>query len=96
MTLALALLLGLASPGGARTIVVAPGGEVPTVAAALRLARAGDTVLVTAGVYREPRLVVTVPLTILGRGEAILDGGGAHEVLTLRAEIGRASCRERV
>jgi nitrous oxidase accessory protein len=86
VTLALALLLGLASPGGARTIVVAPGGEVPTVAAALRLARAGDTVLVTAGVYREPRLVVTVPLTILGRGEAILDGGGAHEVLTLRAD----------
>jgi nitrous oxidase accessory protein len=59
---------------------------VPTVAAALRLARAGDTVLITAGVYREPRLVVTVPLTILGRGEAILDGGGAHEVLTLRAD----------
>jgi nitrous oxidase accessory protein len=86
VTLALALLLGLASPGGGRTIVVAPGGEVPTVAAALRLARAGDTVLISAGVYREPRLVVTVPLTILGRVEAILDGGGAHEVLTLRAD----------
>jgi nitrous oxidase accessory protein len=86
MTLLFALLLGLGSVGGARTIVVAPGGEVPTVAAALRLARAGDTVVITAGLYREPRLVVTQPLTILGRGEAILDGAGAHEVLVLRAD----------
>ena len=84
MTLLLAALLIAGPP--ARTIVVAPGGEVPTVAAALRLARAGDTVVVTAGVYREPRLVVAVPITILGQGEAILDGSGAHEVLTLRAD----------
>ena len=32
--------------------------------------------VVTAGVYREPRLEVTVPVTILGEGEAVLDGGG--------------------
>jgi nitrous oxidase accessory protein len=80
-----AAVLALAG-GRARRIVVAPGGEVPTVAAALRLARPGDTVLVTPGVYREPRLEVTVPVTIIGQGEAILDGGGAHEVLTLRAD----------
>jgi nitrous oxidase accessory protein len=59
---------------------------VPTVTQALRLARAGDTIVVTAGVYREPRLDVTVRVTILGRGEAVLDGGGAHEVMTLRAD----------
>jgi nitrous oxidase accessory protein len=69
-----------------RRIVVAPGGPVPSVAAALRLARAGDTIVVTAGVYREPRIEVTVPVVILGRGEAVLDGGGTHEVLTLRAD----------
>ena len=67
-------------------IVVAPGGPVPTVTAALARARAGDTVVVTAGVYREPRIIVTVPVTILGQGEAVLDGGGAHEVLTVRAD----------
>jgi nitrous oxidase accessory protein len=43
-------------------------------------------VVVTAGVYHEPRLDVTVPVTILGRGEAVLDGDGAHEVLRLRAD----------
>jgi nitrous oxidase accessory protein len=82
----LALLLMLAAPPAAKRIVVAPGGAVPTVARALRLARPGDTIVVTAGVYREPRLDVTVPVTILGQGEAVLDGGGAHEVLTLRAD----------
>jgi nitrous oxidase accessory protein len=59
---------------------------VATIAAALRLAHPGDTVVVTAGVYHEPRLDVTVPVTILGRGEAVLDGDGAHEVLRLRAD----------
>lgn len=82
----LALLLGLAGPPPARRIIVAPGGPVRTVAAALRMARAGDTLVVTAGVYHEPRLDVSVPVTILGEGEAVLDGGGAHEVLTVRAE----------
>jgi nitrous oxidase accessory protein len=84
--LLLALVFGLASGDPARTIVVAPDGEVRTIAAALRLARPGDTVVVTAGLYQEPRLDVTVPVTILGRGEAVLDGGGTHEVLRLRAD----------
>jgi nitrous oxidase accessory protein len=86
VTLLLVLLLGLAGRGPARTIVVAPAGDVATIAAALRLAHPGDTVVVTAGVYHEPRLDVTVPVTILGRGEAVLDGDGAHEVLRLRAD----------
>ena len=81
----LALLIAATGPDTGRRIVVGAGGDVATVSSALRLARAGDTVVVTAGVYREPRLVVTVPLTILGQGEAILDGGGAHEILTLQA-----------
>jgi nitrous oxidase accessory protein len=73
-----ALLLG--------QIVVQPQGPVASVAAALRLARPGDTIVVRAGVYREPRLVVTLPLTILGEGGPVLDGQGAHEVLTIRAD----------
>jgi nitrous oxidase accessory protein len=86
MILFMIALVGVTGHDAARRIVVRPGGEVPSVSAALRLARAGDTVVVTAGVYHEPRLEVTVPLTILGQGQAILDGSGAHEVLTLRAD----------
>jgi nitrous oxidase accessory protein len=81
----LALLLAVAPPP-ARRIVVSPGGPVATVSAALGQARAGDTVIVTAGVYREPRLEITVPLALIGERGAVLDGSGAHEVLTVRAD----------
>jgi len=70
----------------ARRIVVGPEGVVATVTAALRLARPGDTIVVTAGIYREPRIEVRVPVTLLGVGAAILDGGGDHEVLSVRAD----------
>lgn len=70
----------------AHRIVVASDGRVSTISAALRQARAGDTVVVTAGVYREPRLEIRVPLVILGEGLAVLDAGGAHEALTVRAD----------
>ena len=79
----LALLLSLAGPPGPRRIVVAPGGLVPTLTAALRLARAGDTVVVTAGIYREPRIIVRIPVVIhvSDADVAAFDGGqvrGAH------------------
>ena len=48
---------------------------MPTLTAALRLARAGDTLVVTAGIYREPQIIVSVPVVILGEGTAVLDGG---------------------
>jgi nitrous oxidase accessory protein len=84
----LALLLLGAAPtaGSSRRIVVEPGGAVATLGASQKQARAGDTIVVTAGVYREPRLEVTVPVTILGQGGPVLDGGGSHEVLTVRAD----------
>ena len=75
---ALALLVG--------QLTVRPGGPLPTLGGALALARPGDTIVVEPGVYREPRLEVTIPVTILGRGGPVLDGAGAHEILTVRAD----------
>jgi nitrous oxidase accessory protein len=86
LAFALAVALGLTPSPAARRIVVAPGSAVPTVTAALAEASVGDTIVVTAGVYREPQLVVTVPVVLLGQGDAVLDGGGTHEVLTIRAD----------
>ncbi|HEY8257459.1 MAG TPA: nitrous oxide reductase family maturation protein NosD [Gemmatimonadales bacterium] len=80
---AILLPLWLAIP---HRIVVGPGETTPTLTSALRLARPGDTIIVRPGAYREPRLVVTVPLTILGDPGAILDGSGSHEVITVRAD----------
>lgn len=86
-SLALALLLAvLAQDAAPRRIVVAPGGPVASVSAAVRLARPGDTIVVTAGVYREPRIELTRPVVLLGERGAVLDGGGSHEVVTVRAD----------
>ncbi|HEY7614782.1 MAG TPA: nitrous oxide reductase family maturation protein NosD [Gemmatimonadales bacterium] len=86
MSLLLALLAGLASQRPASPILVEPGGAVPTLAAALRQARPGDTILVLPGTYREPRIVVAVPVTILGRDDPTFDGEGLHEILTVTAD----------
>jgi nitrous oxidase accessory protein len=69
-----------------REIVVDPRGPVRSVGAALALAAPGDRIVVRAGLYREPRIVVTKRVEIVGEGDAVLDGGGAHEVLTIRAD----------
>ena len=87
----LAFMMAAASLTGAphppvHRIIVAPDGRVSTISAALRQALAGDTIVVTAGVYREPRLEVRMPLVILGEGVAVLDAGGAHEALTIKAD----------
>jgi len=78
-------VLAAAGPAGARRIVVDPAGTIPSLTAALALARPGDTIVVRAGVYQEPRIVVAVPVTIVGEPGAIFDGGGSHEVITVRA-----------
>lgn len=68
------------------TIVVGPGGAVPTITVALERAKPGDVIVVSAGTYREPTLVVRTPnLTIAGRGWPVLDGQGARAVLVVAA-----------
>jgi len=80
-----ALAAAPAPPAGARRIVVDPVGTIPTLTAALAVARRGDTIVVRAGVFAEPRIIVAVPVTIIGDPGAIFDGGGSHEVITVRA-----------
>ena len=69
------------------TIVVGAGGRHPSLAAAVAGAAAGDTIVVEAGIYREPApIVISRSLHIIGRSGAILDGGGTHEILVLAAD----------
>jgi nitrous oxidase accessory protein len=67
-------------------IVVDPRGPVRTVTAALALAQPGDRVLVRPGIYREPRLVIDRRIELVGEAGAVLDGGNAHEVITVKAD----------
>ncbi len=76
-----------AQTGRAADLTVGPGGRFATITAALVAARPGDRVLVRAGTYREPTLVVRAPrVTVEGEGWPVLDGQGAREVLVIAAD----------
>ena len=70
----------------AGVIAVAVGSSVPSLEAALAKAVAGDTILILAGTYREPATVrIDKPVTIIGRGQPVLDAGGTHTLLRVTA-----------
>ena len=78
--------LGAQSAAGQATVIVSPDGPVRTLAEGVRRAPAGGRVLVRAGRYREPTVVVRRPLTIVGEGWPTLDGEGARELLRIEAD----------
>ena len=67
----------------ARTIVAGVGQPVKTLTAAVQLARDGDTIRLRNGVYKEGRIVITRPVTVLGEGNTILDGDHKQELLVI-------------
>jgi len=82
----LALALG-ASPLRAADLTVGPTGAYRTITAALAAAHPGDRVIVHAGSYREPTIVITTAnVTLEGRGWPLLDGENARAVLIVAAD----------
>lgn len=76
--LPLALLLGA-------TLIVSPSGPYRTLTEAVAAARPGDRIVVRSGRYREPAVVVRVPVEIVGEGNPVLEGG-AHHTLEVAAD----------
>jgi nitrous oxidase accessory protein len=68
------------------TIVVSPHGAVATLTAAIAQAHDGDRIVVRAGVYREPTIVVGKRLAIEGDGDAVLDGESKRQIMTVSAD----------
>jgi len=60
--------------------------ELPSLGVALGRARAGDTLRLLPGVYRERELELRVPLTLEGTPGAILDAEGRGEILRIYAD----------
>lgn len=75
------LLLALAG-----VITVTPTGPVRTLGEAVRRAQPGDTILVRAGRYAEPTILVDRRVVILGEGQPVFDGEGARTVLRITAD----------
>ncbi len=68
------------------TLHVGEGYPYRSVTAALASAPSGARVVVHAGLYREPTLVVDRPLEIVGEGWPVLDGEGEREILRITAD----------
>ena len=81
---AVLVLLWANMAGAQRTIEVRPG-RAPSVAEAVRLARAGDRVVVARGVYREPTIVIDRSITLAGEPGAVLDGSVATHIVRVDA-----------
>lgn len=62
-----------------RTIIVSVG----AFKRAVSNSGAGDTLILNPGVYKEGTVLLTKPLTILGKGNVILDGENKYEILTI-------------
>ena len=84
------LLLASSAPAGAlgaqTSVVVSPTGAVRTIGEAIRNAPPGARIVVQAGVYREPTIVVTRPVTIVGEPGAVLDGEEERQIMTVQAD----------
>ena len=70
----------------ATEVTVSATGPVRTISAALALVRSGGRVIVTGGHYREPTIVVTRPVEILGRDMPIIDGESTHAIIVVKAD----------
>ena len=77
--------IGARSARAQRTLVVAPVGTYRTIAAAVAHADSGDRIVVRRGIYREPTIVVDRPVEIVGDPGAVLDGEGARQIVTIKA-----------
>ncbi len=69
----------LAAPWAAGAAKVRVPANYPTIQAAVTAAAPGDIILVSAGTYSEPQIVIDKPLVVLGAGAdaTIIDGGSA-------------------
>lgn len=66
-----------------RTMIVGPGQTITSLRKAVELAKNGDSIFLKNGTYKEGNILLTKPVTIIGEGQAILDGQNKTELLTI-------------
>lgn len=70
----------------AAQITVSEDGEVKSFQGAVQLAEPYDTLIVKEGHYRESDVIIDKPLTIIGEGQAVIDGEGNGFVIIVRSD----------
>ena len=86
MSLLLALIGAFVGTAAPRRLDVGPTAPYHTIAAAVADARDGDTIVVHAGTYREPQVVVARRIVLEGDGLPVLDGEGHHALMLVTAD----------
>jgi nitrous oxidase accessory protein len=69
----------------ADTIKVGPNQSVHTIKEGIALAKPGDTLIITKGIYQEGNISLQTSLVILGENYPILDGENKFEIFTIHA-----------
>ncbi|HZF64491.1 MAG TPA: nitrous oxide reductase family maturation protein NosD, partial [Chitinophagaceae bacterium] len=70
----------------AKTIEVGGNRPVKSLKHAIELAKAGDSILLHKGIYKEGNILLTKSISLIGIGYPVLDGEGKHEILTISGE----------
>lgn len=79
-------LIALSGNVAANTIHVGPNEMYRTIAAGIAAAVKGDTVVVTAGNYKEKNLVLRKTIVLKGLNYPVLDGEKKYEIISVRAD----------
>lgn len=70
----------------AQQVTVSPEGRLSTLKSAIAIADPHDTIVLQAGTYPEHDIIIDKPLTIEGKGKAIIDGKRQGFVLIIRSD----------
>ncbi|HBG40423.1 MAG TPA: nitrous oxide reductase family maturation protein NosD [Porphyromonadaceae bacterium] len=75
---------GVSSMVRAGSIHVGSGRQTNSISEALAMAKAGDSIIVHEGLYREMP-VITIPVVLIGIGSPVIDGGNKGDVVSIFA-----------
>ncbi|MGY4384831.1 nitrous oxidase accessory protein [Pedobacter sp. UYP24] len=84
----LSIFIGLlfsAVVANGNTLTVGKSKAFKTIQSAVNAARAGDTVLVDYGIYKERNIIIKKPIVVKGIGFPILDGENRFEIVSISA-----------
>jgi nitrous oxidase accessory protein len=87
----LILLIFFYSNLHSKEIVVAKSGSIKSIKQAIQSAEKNDKIIIKAGNYAEGNIVVDKSISIIGDGDAIIDGKGNTEIFTVTANNVRIS-----
>src|SRR6188768_2340458 len=70
----------------AKTIKIGAKESIRTIKQGVAVAKAGDTLIIKSGTYREGNIIIEKSITIIGENYPVLDGQNKYEIFTIHAQ----------